>query len=332
MGRDRRTNKDKYFTANLQLLNEFHLGMFEYSGLPETLRTNYLEYWLQKYGHVAIFRTPADRATDGFPAGSLICATCTMGTELDPYGEGSEIIAVTRNGYSVTLDRYKDDVVLAFNNLSEMGNPDTYTDALRLAEIDISIDHLIFWTRLFSIFKVSDENTKRTIAEAFQNIEAGKPITVVSKKIFEDLGIGTEDVTAETLTSPEFAEKIQYTARLREDVLRWHYTRYGQVVQGDTKMAQQSVDEVNGTVSSSLIIPLNMLKARRDMIDAINSKFGLSATVDLSGPWRAEVTKYENESGEGEIDDTEEPAPEDDSEEPEQDERKEGDENVDDVK
>lgn len=326
MGRERRTNKDKYFSANLQELNEFHLGMFEYSGLPETIRTNYLEYWLQKYGHVAIFRTPEDQATAGFPAGSLICATCTMANKLDPYGEGSDIIAVTRNGYSVTLDRYSDDVVLAFNNLSELGNPDTYTDALRLAEIDISIDHLIFWTRLFNIFKVADENTKRMIAEAFSNVEAGKPITVISKKIFEDLGIGTEDVTSETLTSPEFAEKIQYTARLREDVLRWHYTRYGQVVQGDTKMAQQSVDEVNGTVSSSLIIPLNMLKVRRDMIDELNRKFGLSAAVDLSGPWRAEVTKYENESGEEEIDnDTTE-----DPEEPE--ERKEGEEDGDDVK
>ena len=93
-------------------------------------------------------------------------------------------------------------------------------------------------------------------------------------------------------------------------------------------MAQQSVDEVNGTVSSSLIIPLNMLKARRDMIEAINSTFGLQATVDLAGPWRAEVTKYENESGEGEIDETEagpeEPAA--DPEEPAQDEKKEGEE------
>ena len=326
MGKDRRTNKDRYFKNNLQLLNEFHLGMFEYTGFPDTLRTNYLEYWLQKYGRVAIFKIPAGRGSDGFPEGSLICATCTQGTELDPYGEGSEIIAVTRNGFSVTLDRYSEDVVLAFNNHTELGNPDTYMDALRLAEIDISIDHLIFWTRLFNIFKVADENTKRTIAEAFSNIEAGKPITVVSKKIFEDLGIGTEDVTSEMLTSPEFAEKIQYTARLREDVLRWHYTRYGQVVQGDTKMAQQSVDEVNGTVSSSLIIPLNMLQCRKAMIDEINAKFGLSATVELAGAWRAEVTKYEMESGEADIDDTEEPAedPEDPAAEPEPEERKEG--------
>ena len=133
-------------------------------------------------------------------------------------------------------------------------------------------------------------------------MEKGKPIAIVTKQILKDLGISTDGLEIEALTTPELADKIQYTARLREDVLRWHYTRYGQVVQGDTKLAQQSVDEVNGTVSSSLIIPLNMLKARRAMIDEINSKFGLEATVELSGAWRAEVTKYENDTGEGEID------------------------------
>lgn len=318
--------KDRYLNANLQILNEFHLGMFEYTGLPETLRTNYLEYWLQKYGEVAIFETPADKASDGFPAGSLICATCQKGNNLDPYGEGSEIIAVTRNGYNVNLDRYKDKVVLAYNNFTELGCPDVLTDAIRLSEIDLSIDYLIFWTRLFSVFKVSDENTRRMIEDAFRNIEAGKPVTVITKRIFEDLGITGDNFTSEMLTSPDFADKIQYTARLREDVLRWHYTRYGQVIQGDTKLAQQSVDEVNGTVSSSLIIPLNMLKCRQTMIDDINRVFGLSATVALSGAWRAEVTKYENETGEGEIDDTETTTEET---EPEENEREEGENNDD---
>lgn len=321
-------NKEKYMNANLQLLNEFHLGMFEYTGFPETLRSNYLEYWLQKYGEVAIFETPADKATDGFPAGSLICATCQKGNNLDPYGEGSEIIAVTRNGYSKTFNRYKDRVVLGYNNLSELGCPDVLTDAVRLSEIDLSIDFLIFWTRLFNVFKAADENTKRMIEDAFRNVEAGKPVTVITKRIFEDLGIGTENLTTEMLTSPDFADKIQYTARLREDVLRWHYTRYGQVIQGDTKLAQQSVDEVNGTVSSSLIIPLNMLKARKAMVDDINRVFGLSATVELSGAWRAEVTKYENETGEGEIDNTETETDEETAEENTEDAGKGDEENV----
>lgn len=294
--------RNDYYKINLDLLNEFHVGMFEYTGLPDTLRTNYMEYWLQKYGKVAIFRIPEGRACDGFPVGSLICSSCSLGRELDPYGEGAEVIAVTRNGYSVTLNRYNDDMVLGFNNLTELGCTDVKADALRLSEIDVSIDYLIFWSRVVNLFKVADEKTKKDIISAFEAMEKGKPIAITTKQILKDLGISTDGIEIEALTAPELADKIQYTARLREDVLRWHYTRYGQVIQGDTKLAQQSVDEVNGTVSSSLIIPLNMLKARRAMIEEINKKFGLNATVDLSGPWRAEVTKYENETGEGEID------------------------------
>lgn len=297
--------KKKYLRENLQLLNEFHLGMFEYEGLPETIRTNYLEYWLQRFGFVAIVRYPEGQDIPGFKAGDLICTTCTLADSPDPYGEGTQVISITRNGISRTYKRDDDDIVIGINNFTELGNPDTVADACKLADIDLSLDFLIFWTRLSPLLKVADEKTKQDIISAFSNIKEGIPVTIVTKKILEDLGISSDGVSVDMLTQPDFADKIQYTARLREDVLRWHYTRYGQVVQGDTKMAQQSVDEVNGTVSSSLIIPLNMFKCREKMIDEINSKFGLNASVRLSGAWRAEVTKYENETGETDIDNAE---------------------------
>ena len=315
--------KKKYLRENLQLLNEFHLGMFEYEGLPETLRTNYLEYWLQKYGFVAIVRYPEGRDVPGFSAGDLICTTCNLADGPDPYGEGTQVISITRNGISRTYNRNDDDIVIGINNFTELGNPDTLADACKLADIDLSLDFLIFWTRLSPLLKVADEKTKNDIISAFTNIKEGIPVTIVTKKILEDLGISSDGVSVDMLTQPDFADKIQYTARLREDVLRWHYTRYGQVVQGDTKMAQQSVDEVNGTVSSSLIIPLNMLKCREKMIDEINAKFGLSASVRLSGAWRAEVTKYENETGENDIDNAEDQDAEAEPETPEQEENEE---------
>lgn len=313
--------KKKYMRENLNILNEFHLGMFEYTGLPDTLRSNYLEYWLQKFGIVAIRRV--EKPVDGFPVGSLICTTCQLADTPDPYGEGTKVISVTRNGDSQTYGRTSPDIVVGWNNSSETGNPDTLSDAEKLADIDLSLDFLIFWTRLSPLLKVADEKTKADILSNFKNVQLGIPVTIVTKKILEDLGVGSDGVSVEMLTQPDFADKIQYTARLREDVLRWHYTRYGQVVQGDTKMAQQSVDEVNGTVSSSLIIPLNMLKCREKMIDEINAKFGLNASVRLSGAWRAEVTKYENETGESDIDNAEDQDAEAEPDTPDQEETEE---------
>lgn len=292
-------NQKLYKKQNLQLLNEFHLGMFTYERLPETLRVNYLEYWLQKNGIVAIFRNQHE--SSGFPAGSLICGEAELSTELDPYGEGAEVIAATRNGFSYRFNRYSDDVVIAYNNFAQLGNPDVVKDAETLANIDVSLDFLIFWTRLSPLIKVSDDKQRQTVINAFKNMQAGVPVTLVTQTLLKDLDIAGDDITTEILTQPDFADKIQYTARLREDILRWHYTRYGQCIQGDTKMAQQSVDEVNGTISASLILPLNMLGQRRKMVDEINKKFGTSITVDLSEAWRTEVTKYEAMTGEADI-------------------------------
>ncbi len=97
---------------------------------------------------------------------------------------------------------------------------------------------------------------------------------------------------------------IEYTSKLREDLKRWHLTKYGQTINSSSKLAQETVDEVNGAVSASLILPLSMLEARRQMIDEVNAKFGTNIEVDFSGAWRAEVTRYEDISGEDAIDGT----------------------------
>lgn len=300
------------YKENRQLLNEFHLGMFEYKNLPETLLPNYLEYFLIKEGTVAVFKIPEGHDCPGFPVGSLICASATFGRDLTPYGFGSEVIAVTRNGWEVRYNMYSDDIVLGLNNHLAQPCFDILSDAKMLGEIDTSIRFLVFWTRLAPIIRCADEKERIQIENAFKNIKEGIPVTIVTKKLFAELGLDSDNFELDDLTRPDFADKIQHTARLREDVLRWHYTRYGQVVQGDTKLAQQSVDEVNGTVSSSLILPLNMLKYRRAMVEEINKKFGTNITVDLSGPWRGEITKYENDTGEENVSD-ETPAPDQDT-------------------
>lgn len=307
--------------TNENILNEFHLGMFEYTGLPDTLIPRHFEAYLQGVdrskgdeGMCAFFKIPAGKGSPGFPEGSLIATECTLGTELNPYGEGSEVIAVSRNGWEYRANRYSENIVVGFNNLSQTTCADISEDACMLGEIDKSILYLVFWTRLAPIIRVSDEKEKQEILTAFKNIKEGLPITITSKKILQEIGL-EDNFTLEDLTRPDFADKIQHTARLREDVLRWHYTRYGQTVQGDTKLAQQTRDEVNGTVSSSLILPLNMLKARKQMVEELNSKFGTDITVELSGAWRAEVTKYENETGEKSIDNSNDDTSETENEE-----------------
>ena len=291
-------------------LRQLHFTMFEYNNLPDTVDPLYIETFLQEHDHdsyCAWWKLNASEASPGFPEGSLIVSSATLGTDLNPYGEGAEVIAVTRNGHERRFkNRYEDDVVVGFNNITHEPCDDIELDAATLAEIDLSILYLIHYTRLYPVFKAADEKTRDKIIQAFKNMEVGKPLTIIDKPLLEELGIETKSLETETLTNPELASVIQFTSKLREDVKRWHFTKYGQTINSSSKLAQETVDEVNGAVSASLIIPLSMLAARRAMIEEVNRKFGTNIEVNLSGAWRAEVTRYEEISGEEDIDGTEE--------------------------
>lgn len=289
-------------------IRQLHYSMFEYTNLPDTVDPLFLEAYLQDSDPdqvVAWWKLPAAFASPGFPEGSLIVSRATLGTKLNPYGEGSEVIAVTDNGHEKKFEnRYGDDVVVGFNNILKTPCEDITVDSVTLGEIDLSILYLIHYTRLYPIFKAADEKTRDKIITAFKNMELGKPLTIIDQPLLEELGIETQSIKIETITNPELARVIQYTSKLREDVKRWHFTKYGQTINSSSKLAQETVDEVNGAVSASLIIPLSMLEARRRMIDEVNRKFGTDISVDFSGAWRAEVTRYEDISGEADIDGT----------------------------
>lgn len=299
----------RYARIHADDLRQLHYTMFEYNNLPETVDPLYIEKYLQEAdpnGYCAWWKITESEASSGFPAGSLIVSRASLGTDLNPYGEGAEVICVTANGHErVFKNRYSDEVVIAFNNALKTPCMDIETDAATLAEVDLSIMYLIHYTRLYPVFKAADEKTRDKIITAFKNMELGKPLTIIDKPLLEDLGIESESLSMETLTNPELSRVIQFTSKLREDLKRWHYTKYGQTINSSSKLAQETVDEVNGAVSASLIIPLSMLAARRRMIDEVNTKFGTNITVDLSGAWRAEVTRYEEISGEADIDGTE---------------------------
>lgn len=299
---------DRYKEIHADELRQLHYSMFEYGNLPDTVDPFYIEQYLQSgqpQDYIAWWRLNASETSPGFPEGSLIVSSAALGTDLNPYGEGTEVIAVTENGKERRFrSRYDNDVVVGFNNILKTPCNDIEVDAETLSEVDISLLYLIHYTRLYPIFKAADEKTRDKIITAFKNMEVGKPLTIIDQPLLEELGIETQSIKTETLTNPELAKVIQFTSKLREDVKRWHFTKYGQTINSSSKLAQETVDEVNGAVSASLIIPLSMLAARRAMIDEVNRKFGTDITVDFSGAWRAEVTRYEDISGEADIDGT----------------------------
>lgn len=274
--------KLEYSRNNRLYLMDFHAEMFTYDGLPDSIDPVYLERFLQLTGGAALVPYEGDWIA--------IEAELVPGARgLDVYGEGLDILGSTRNGHSIQISR--DDGAFIHNNKTHTPCIDIWTDAARLAETDISIDFLIFWTRISPLIQTRDDKTRALIIDAFRAMSAGSPLTVTSKALLEDY-IGSPDITVFPLTSPELADKIQYTAKLREDLERWHFTKYGQAKQNNSKTAQQSVEEVDGDTSISFILPYNMLNERIKGINHFNKISGYNASVRLSDAWKMEVEKY----------------------------------------
>lgn len=277
---------------------EFLLGMFEYEGLPETVRPEYLEQYLLTSGLVSIRRD--DKGDGEYYA--MLADTCGAPT---PYGYGSKIISRTENGH-VYEDGISEDVVAwGWNNMSKTPCMDAYRVGSYVAEIDTSIDLLVWWSRASKLFIASDNKTREMLNESFAAIKKGVPMSIRSENILAEIEAGKKSLEAVDLTDVDYADKLEKLAFIREKRFDWFKDRYGMCARDTGKRAQVSVDEANGGTGASMIFPLNMLKARQELIDECNRKFGWSAEVHFAGAWLGEMERYETtviENGEIDID------------------------------
>lgn len=277
---------------------EFLLGMFEYEGLPETVRPEYLEMYLLTNGIAAIRRD--DKGDGEYYA--MMADNCGAPT---PYGYGEKIISRTYNGH-VYEDGISEDVVAwGWNNLSKTPCMDAYRVGSYVAEIDTSLDLLVWWSRASKLFIVSDNKTKEMITDAFQSLKKGVPMSVKSENILAEIEAGRKSLEAVDLADVDYADKLEKLAFIREKRFDWFKDRYGMCARDTGKRAQVSVDEANGGTGASMIFPLNMLKARQELIDECNRKFGWNASVHFAGAWLGEMERYETtviENGELDID------------------------------
>ena len=297
------TMKEKYKKIaeehdETQAAFEFLLGMFEWEGLPETVRPEFLELYLLTNGFASIRKDE-----DG--SGDYVAMIADDGATPDAYGIGEEIFSRTANGHVYEDKKDSDVVAFGWNNKSRTCCEDAYRIGAYIAEIDTSLDLLVWWSRASRLFVASDNKTKVMIDEAFQAAKKGVPLSIKSENILAEIESGKKTVEAIDITDTDFADKLDKVAFIRECRFKWFKERYGMDTRNNGKKAQLSVDEANGDTGSSMIFPLNMLWARQNFAAMCNQKFGWDCSVHFSGAWLGEMERYETtvvENGEIDID------------------------------
>lgn len=277
---------------------EFLSGMFEYEGLPDTVRPEFLERYLLTNGMASIRK---DEKGDG----EFYAMIADNISAPDPYGMGQKISSSTANGHVYEDDKNSDAVAYGYNNFLHTPAMEAYKIGSYIAEIDTSIDLLIWWSRASRLFIVDDDKQKEMLNSAFSSIKKGVPLSLKSSNILREIEEGKKSIDAMDLTDAGYADKLDKLAYIREKRYDWFKDRYGMSARDTAKKAQVSIDEANGGTGASLIIPLNMLKCRQEFITMCNNKFGWSASVHFGGAWLGEIERYETtivENGDIDID------------------------------
>lgn len=269
-------------------------GMFKYDGLPESINTELFEQFLHENGTAVLWRCP-EANNSGAYTGKWIASTGDYAEEPDVYGLGTTVKAVTLNGITGSCLLPDKDCVVVWNNSAMMADTPVVEFAVDiLTELFTSFKSNIIYSRLKPIFRADNDTIKAAVENAFKQVYDNEPIIVSSDNILAKMVEGQtwQDLNVLNITDPENANKLQYLVKSIDDVMRWIYGLYGQAIQGNGKMAQQTVDEVNGDTSISFILPNDMLKMRRKALEKFNGLAGTSATVDFAKAWKTEETKY----------------------------------------
>lgn len=281
-------DKDFSFNAFYQMIDCSTLSMFNWQGLPDTVPQDILENVLNKKGRIVFFEDN----------GEYIIAPFNYASNPDVYGYGRKIIAVSKNGKTWEFDRITDSsrIAIGWNNSKNCPDYLNILCAESLNDIHLSLKLNILYSRLKPILTVTDDKEKAMIEKQINDILNGK----VESAIISDNFLSSIDERGRTIdllnvTDVGASDKIQYLIKAFEDVERLLYTFNGQAIQGNGKLAQQTVDEVNGATSTSFIYPNNKLIHRQTFCSEINSKFGLNVSVNFSPSWVVELEKYDEE-------------------------------------
>lgn len=272
----------------LNILSESFVHNFEEL---EKLPTGIIEQYLNTYGVCGVCEDEKGKIVIGIAD--------LMSTSYYNYQKGDNVNITMVGSDRVFNKKVGINCELIFNNSTRTPTIDIMTFSSLLTEIDVSLDKIIKMTRYIKVPVVNNEKEKTQIEEIFSAIERGdlKAVTSMKNDIEKLMSAytdtGDNDIKTIELTDVDKSNNIQYLTLLRNSLKEFFYTKYGHTIRNTAKVAQQSKDEVNDLSVTSLILPYNMLKNRKQGWERVNALFGTNYTCEFSDLINIELMKTE---------------------------------------
>ena len=273
-----RSPSETYRYYSGMLINRI-IKMFDWSGLPDTIDTDFLNYTLIKYGSIgftefsgklyALFGNVGGEPNEYYFTRLYIIANPVL---------GSKTIKIDENGvvmYNSTIDR--------FTQPTNYGNPlNSLIDitAQRLTETTISALTASKNIRAALLISAKDDETRQAAEVALRKIYNGEPDVIFRDKVIDSLNITVNPVIGDAARAlTELREEYQFT-------LAQFYNAIGIQANYNLKRERLNTSEVNSNLDALLINIADMLYQRQTAVEKINAMFGTSISVDFSEEWK----------------------------------------------
>lgn len=293
---------DEVFTNTL-------ISMFTYRGdsVPEEILEyqSFIDIYSMLDGACAIWKLTGDRcpnAQGDAMEGKWIITPVDFSGSPDAYGFGADAICTVKSGVVCKFENWREnpDVAIIFNNSNYSPDMNIGRFSDMLAELEVSMKLNVFFARMYPMPVVSSGKKQKAVETAIDNMRTGKIATVLDddtlSKYVSDTAANNTGIQTVNLTEVEKSQYIQYLAKFRDDLMRWFYSLYGMNSQGSSKMAQQTVDEVNQDNNASMILPHDMLRMRmKSLENQVNKKFGWDMEVSFSECWMSRLANMDDE-------------------------------------
>lgn len=265
------------------------LGMYTYSGLPDSLPAREIEMNLIATGHAAIF--PDER-------GELV-TTITQLFGFDLYYRPTEAVygnpdliykrlIIGSDCEMIYNNRIRGNVLR--NQLVDSGLATFIKRYARLlADVESTIDIRLVNSRMTSYPVADTQQMAEQLRNIFRQLEKGK------RFIITDSNFAQAFRTVETASHTD-VEKVGDLLIARDKILSMFYRDIGVKFEQQQKKAQLTEDEVTADEQLLLINISDMLAERREGLERVNAKYGTNITVEISELFRRPEPVREEEN------------------------------------
>lgn len=233
-------------------LVEISLGMFEWTGFPDTVDTRYLELALFSEGKAVFFY---DEVL------GYLTLRCTIGGKLTVYRIPMQRRAISENGYNKDLTD-KDSVIIYNNLLRTNSQLDVEMFSKRLYNLDRAIDVNVNAVKTPIMIQCS-EAQRLTMKNLYMKYEGNEPYVIAANNL------NPEGIKVLQTGAPFIAPQMY---ELRMNVWNEALTAIG-VANIDQKKERRTNEEVDKTQGAVVANRFGRLEARRQACEQINRMF-----------------------------------------------------------